>query len=155
LTSLRRPAEALAAWDRAIELARSDDERVHSLRTSRALVLVYLGQIGQALDDVATIPKTGPDAGLIHYNDACIFAAAAAAAPQDVARTPAERASLAERYTARALAALTEAGRAGYFRDPAKVPHLRADRDFDSLRSRADFQLLMMDLAMPDDPFAR
>ena len=29
------------------------------------------------------------------------------------------------------------------------------DHDLDPLRSRADFQELMMDLNFPDDPFAR
>jgi hypothetical protein len=29
------------------------------------------------------------------------------------------------------------------------------DRDLDPLRSRPDFQVLMMDLSFPSDPFAR
>jgi serine/threonine-protein kinase len=32
---------------------------------------------------------------------------------------------------------------------------MRRDHDLDPLRSRPDFQLLMMDLEFPDDPFAR
>jgi hypothetical protein len=32
---------------------------------------------------------------------------------------------------------------------------MRRDTDLDPLRLRPDFQLLLMDLAMPDDPFAR
>ncbi len=32
---------------------------------------------------------------------------------------------------------------------------MRRDTDLDPLRLRTDFQLLMMDLAFPDDPFAR
>ena len=32
---------------------------------------------------------------------------------------------------------------------------MRIDPDLDSLRSRPDFQLLLMDLAMPDNAFAR
>jgi hypothetical protein len=32
---------------------------------------------------------------------------------------------------------------------------MQKDSDLDPLRPRADFQLLMMDLSMPDDPFAR
>jgi hypothetical protein len=34
------------------------------------------------------------------------------------------------------------------------VASMRKDPAFDPLRSRPDFQLLMMDLVMPDDPFA-
>jgi hypothetical protein len=36
-----------------------------------------------------------------------------------------------------------------------KLDILRTDTDLDSLRSRLDFRILMMDLAMPADPFAR
>ena len=45
---------------------------------------------------------------------------------------------------------LREAVTAG-FRDLA---HIRTDTDLDPLRSRPDFQLLMMDLAFPAEPFA-
>jgi hypothetical protein len=37
----------------------------------------------------------------------------------------------------------------------SNLAHMRRDTDLDPLRSRLDFQLLMMDLAMPDDVFAR
>jgi tetratricopeptide (TPR) repeat protein len=155
LTSLRRPAEALAEWDRAIELARDGDVRIHSLRASRALVLAYQGEFHSALEEVTTIPTTGPDSGLIHYNEACLFAVAAAAEAKDVVRSPADRALLVEGYALRALASLAEARRAGYFREPSKVARMQSDKDLDPLRSRPDFQALLMDLAMPADPFTR
>jgi serine/threonine-protein kinase len=50
----------------------------------------------------------------------------------------------------RAMNALHRAAAAGF----RSVAWLRRDPDLDPLRSRLDFQLLMMDLAMPDDPFA-
>src|SRR5262249_52162577 len=50
-----------------------------------------------------------------------------------------------------AMTALRQAVEAGY-RDLA---HLRSDPDLDPLRRRPDFRLLMMDLAMPAEPFAR
>ena len=33
--------------------------------------------------------------------------------------------------------------------------HMRVDTDLDPIRSRPDFQMLELDLAMPADPFAR
>ena len=33
--------------------------------------------------------------------------------------------------------------------------HMQTDTDLDSLRNRPDFQLLMMDLAFPAEPFTR
>ena len=54
-------------------------------------------------------------------------------------------------YAVRAVATLRRAVAAGF----RNLNTLRKDRDLNPLRSRPDFQLLMMDLAMPGDPFAR
>ena len=51
----------------------------------------------------------------------------------------------------KAVAALSQAIALG-FRD---LNWMNSDSDLDPLRSRPDFRLLMMDLAMPADPFAR
>jgi serine/threonine-protein kinase len=51
----------------------------------------------------------------------------------------------------RAMEWLRRAVAAGY----QHVALMRKDPDLDPLRSRPDFQLLMMDLEFPDDPFAR
>ena len=59
-------------------------------------------------------------------------------------------ASVRERLALEAVATLRQAIAAGY-RDLA---HIRSDSLLDPLRARPDFQLLMMDLAMPADPFA-
>ena len=77
------------------------------------------------------------------------------AAANDVASSPEERAALVEQHAAHAISALAEARRAGYFRDASKVANMRSDRDVDPLRSRPDFQELLLDLAFPTDPFAR
>jgi tetratricopeptide (TPR) repeat protein len=89
-----------------------------------------------------------PNLALDQYHLACDHArlaqlAGAAGSGLSAAEGPAER------Y--RAPGCLRAAVAAG-FRDLARI---RADADLDVLRSRGDFQLLMMDLAMPDDPFAR
>ena len=49
------------------------------------------------------------------------------------------------------MAALCQAVATGY----RNLDQLRKDRDLALLRPRADFRLLMMDLAMPAEPFAR
>jgi eukaryotic-like serine/threonine-protein kinase len=55
---------------------------------------------------------------------------------------------------AEAIAAMSTLKRAveGGYRN---FQHMRGDPDLDPLRPRPDFQLLMMDLAMPAIPFAR
>jgi hypothetical protein len=50
----------------------------------------------------------------------------------------------------RAMDTLRRAVAAGY----GALAHMQADTDLDPLRDRDDFRLLMMDLAMPADPFA-
>ena len=62
-----------------------------------------------------------------------------------------------EQLAARSVLPLNRALIAGFFRNEDRVGLLLNDfnTDLDSLRSRPDFQLLMMDLAMPADPFAR
>jgi serine/threonine-protein kinase len=61
--------------------------------------------------------------------------------------TPAEGSTQFDRAMVDLLRAVAD----GY-RDLA---FLRTTTDLDPLRSRPDFQLLMMDLEFPDDPFAR
>ena len=57
----------------------------------------------------------------------------------------------AEDEADRAIAALFRAAGMGYRDARAR----RTESALDPLRSRDDFRLLMMDLAMPADPFAR
>jgi hypothetical protein len=51
----------------------------------------------------------------------------------------------------RAMTWLHKAASGGY----CNFAWMRIDPDLDALRSRPDFQLLMMDLAFPEDPLAR
>jgi tetratricopeptide (TPR) repeat protein len=83
------------------------------------------------------------------YNAACylgLLVKGAASAPWPDAK----RAAIALSYGNRAVASLRMALDRGY-RNPGLI---RTDPDLDSLRSRPDFQLLMMDLAFPAEPFA-
>ena len=66
-----------------------------------------------------------------------------------------EREAAADRYAAAAVACLVKAGEAGYFRIASAFHEMGKDADLDSLRSRVDFRIAAMDLAFPDDPFAR
>ena len=51
----------------------------------------------------------------------------------------------------KAMESLRRAVAAGW----SRPDHMRADTDLDPIRSRPDFQMLVLDLAMPDEPFAR
>ena len=120
-----------------------------------AAVLYEMGRRGeaktayqQALVQHIRLPnKSAVD----QFNIACLHGRVAAfiVAEGDGA-TPAQRAEVA-RHLDQAMAALFAAAEAGY-RKPSKYA---ADPDLELLRSRADFQRLLMDLAFPGDPFAK
>ena len=88
LTDQHRAAEYRRDWDRAIELADKDGERIPGLMASRALVIAYQGETRRAVAAIAAVPRAGPDSGVIFYNEACILARAAAAAANDVTSSP-------------------------------------------------------------------
>jgi serine/threonine-protein kinase len=111
------------------ELGRRD-EAFEALERARAL---FEGLPGEPLD---------------LYNLACIDARLVVLAQSD----PAGKAVAArgDAYADRAIAALRRAVDAGYHR----VDSLRKDPDLAPLRSRDDFQRILLDAAFPDDAFA-
>jgi serine/threonine-protein kinase len=156
-----KPAEALAAFERALaimqKLADANPDVTH-WQSKLALNLCFVGssqqKAGRTSEGAASIrkavaiwerlPTLTPDA---RYNLACSHATLAGmAADPNSGMTAAEGRAEAER----AMHWLRHAVAAGY----RKLDLMRKDADLDPLRSRDDFQLLMMDLAMPADPFA-
>ncbi len=109
-----------------------------------SLALRALGRPAEArcaLDRARAIYERQPPEQHTLYNLACACSILAALAEGDERRA----------YADRAMAALRRAVDTGS-RD---IPMLRSDRDLDSLRSRPDFQMLLLDVAFPNDPFAR
>src|SRR5262249_255480 len=85
------------------------------------------------------------------YNLACAYSLESAAVGQlDGNRSP-EDLIESRRSADLAIAALRQAFLAGW----KDVGHTNQDTDLDPLRPRPDFQVLMMDMAFPDHPFAR
>jgi serine/threonine-protein kinase len=157
-----KPAEALAAFERALatmqELA-DINPNVPRWQSDLALSLESIGGIqlkaGRTAEGVASVrraiaiwkrlPSPTP---YDLYNWAATHALlAAVAAERGSGMTAAEGRAHAER----AMESLRLAVAAGY----RKLEIIRTDRDLDPLRSRRDFQDLMMDLEFPDDPLAR
>src|SRR5262249_17534106 len=94
------------------------------------------------------LPQNDPS--FFPYDEACVYALLSALVGRPgVAPSPPERAEIGN-YQERAMTALRRAIALG-FRD---ADLMRSDRDLDALRSRPDFQKMLMDLAFPADPFA-
>jgi serine/threonine protein kinase len=131
LDRLNRPAEALADWERALEL---DDGSLRTrLRLTRALALAKAGEPAKALfaaDELSSSEKLGSRE---LYDLSCVCAIAAAKIP----------AADADRHAARAVVLLRQAFASGY----SNVTHMLQDADLDSLRARPDYIDLLWDLA--------
>jgi serine/threonine protein kinase/Flp pilus assembly protein TadD len=134
LVRLNRPAEAVADFDRALEL--DDGTARTAIRLDRASALVRAGQPGRGIAEANEAAAGSKLTGAQFYDLACVFALAAG---PNSALSPAD----AERAAARALEVLRLAFANGY-RD---VAHMLKDSDLDSLRHRADYADLLWDLA--------
>jgi tetratricopeptide (TPR) repeat protein len=161
LNQTGKPAEALASFEQAItimqKLADSSPD-VMEWQTEMANNLGFVGgmhlKAGRNADAVASLrravkllaqlPSLRP-AEL--YNLACGHAMLAGLAGKPGAGV---NATEGRAEADRAMGWLRKAVAAGY----RKLTILQTDADLESLRVRPDFQLLLMDLGFPDDPFA-
>jgi serine/threonine protein kinase len=101
----------------------------------------------KAVDIMEPLSNLQPS-GYDLYNLACFRSLLAGIAADPASgMTAADVRSLGEQ----AVATLRRAVTAGL----EDVAYMRKDRDLDAIRSRPDFQLLLMDLAFPAEPFAR
>jgi serine/threonine-protein kinase len=159
--AIGKPTEALVSCDRACALREALVLANPSLAAYRSDLAVTLGVIGavkqaagqfttagtafrQAIGILDGLSAPGPDD---YYNLACYHArlAGLAGAPGSGV-TPEGAGTEADR----AMEYLRRAASTGF-----RMRSLIAmDRDLDSLRSRRDFQILLLDLTFPEDPFA-
>ena len=162
LRTIGKPIEALASSEKARSLRESlirANPSVTEYRSDLAVTLGIIGNLkraaGQYSEAAASfrkaivllegLPSRTPED---HYNAACYHASLAGVADQIRAGiTSAEARTEAEH----AMADLRRAVTSGF----RMLSLIAIDHDLDPLRSRADFQELMMDLTFPDDPFAR
>jgi tetratricopeptide (TPR) repeat protein/tRNA A-37 threonylcarbamoyl transferase component Bud32 len=160
----RHADRAIASFERAraiLEKVVEANPTVTLFQTRLAMNHAFVGQVRQregrpadaafefrrAVALVAHVTELQPN-GYNLYNHACYLSLLSGVAGQKGSGlTAGEAHSLA----AQAVEALRRAAAAGS-RD---FDFMRRDPDLDPLRSRRDFQLLMMDLAFPDAPFAR
>jgi serine/threonine protein kinase len=134
LASLQRHAEALADWDKAVELS-APNQRL-ALRIDRAESLVLAGKVEQAVAEVAELTKLTIWDGRQLYNLACVYSLASS---KDVAKQ--------DEYAQRAVALLRQAIKRGFM----DVAQMKKDSDLDPLRQREDFQELMAELEKSKD----
>jgi tetratricopeptide (TPR) repeat protein/tRNA A-37 threonylcarbamoyl transferase component Bud32 len=133
LDDMGRSLDAVADWDRAIQL--DGDHPRAPYRISRAVCLAHAGALDKAIAVADAIRGEKELNGLVLYNCACVYAIAARALKQDP--------QPAERHAVHAMELLAQARTAGYFKSATNQKLLRTDKDLESLRSRADFKKLV------------
>ena len=146
LESLGRHTEAVADWDRVVELNDDPADRV-VLRLLRSMALVrtrdYIRGVLEAEALARAQPASSRQAGVDLYNFACVFALASAAARVDERLETAERQRRADSYADTALDWLKRAAGSGFFDDPKHRDQARQDRDLASLRDRPEYRNLL------------
>jgi hypothetical protein len=130
LSLLRRHAEALRDWKRALEL---DGNSGGGPRLGQAIAGVHPEDAAKAVAEADLLAAGKDVAGQTLYDAACVCALAAGKTNDVPTR---------ERYAALAVALLREAVAKGY----ADLPRMNTDKDLDSLRDRADFRELVAGL---------
>jgi tetratricopeptide (TPR) repeat protein len=126
---LRRYAEALPDWDRAIEL--SPPQEQPGFRAVRATTRVNAGLVAEAVAEVAALTQMAHWNAGQWYDFACVYALASG-----------KNTNKKQEYADRAVELLHQAVKAGW-KDAA---HMKKDTDLDSLRGREDFQKLLREL---------
>jgi tetratricopeptide (TPR) repeat protein len=155
-----KPAEALAAFERAIAIMQKladANPSVTQWQSELAFNLSMVGGLhlkaGRTAEAVASLRRAVANWMRLSsrtprdlYNLSCSHAKLA-----DLAAEPGSGMTAAEGQAEsdRAMEWLRQAVAAGY----RKLSIMRTDTDLDPLRSRPDFRLLIMDLEFPADPF--
>jgi tetratricopeptide (TPR) repeat protein len=133
LRPLKRQAEALEEWDKALALA--EGKLREEYRADRARTLMHLGRPADALREAAELEANPSLASGTLYGLAAVHALASAAAKAD--------APAAESQAARALELLAKARSADSPADPDDVRAMKEDEDLAPLRSRPEFRRLL------------
>jgi eukaryotic-like serine/threonine-protein kinase len=145
LTSLKQYPDALADWDRTIELARKNQQ--HEFKLLRAEALVRSGNYRTAVQDADRLTPAG--SGNVFLRFARIYSLAAGSVGADEKLPPSERKKLADQYAARAIEILVAAHAKNHFKSPSSMGNLQEDPELQALRERPEFKKLISAVQAP------
>jgi serine/threonine protein kinase len=129
---LKRHAEAVADWDKSVELSPGPEQLV--LRMKRAACRARAGQMDAAIHEAEQLVKNA-NAGML-LNAACVFALAAARPDETAGPLPKEECAK------RAVALLRQA----IAKDVKIAEQIERNDDLKALRDREDFKKLLAEL---------
>ncbi len=132
---------------RALTKARLDDLSALALLGDQVGDLLKVGEGARGVSAASTFYC------MLSYDAACVHAALAQRTLQDQGKPHAERQRLAGQDLEHTVELLDKARSEGTSKRRIHLEEVRRERLLDPLRSDRRFQLLMMDLTFPDDPF--
>ena len=135
---LGRYAEAVKDWDRLIEVEVESKRRY--CRMCRMAALARAGSHGPATAEAASLLARPDLPNEWLYELACVYALCVGPARSDGQLLTAERAKLADRYSAQSLALLERLRKNGYFRDQKRLKLLMEDADLSLLTGLSEFK---------------
>jgi tetratricopeptide (TPR) repeat protein len=136
--ALNHWADAVADWDRVVELA-PEPERTFR-RGERAAALANAGQYVRAAAEAEALLEGSPSDGVV-FNLTATYTTCITAARADTHLSPTQKTALEDRYGAQVIALLRRLHARGFFKDPYHRKLLRInDSDDNPLRSRADYR---------------
>jgi tetratricopeptide (TPR) repeat protein len=149
-TRLERREDAAKDWRRMIEISEGQADIL--MRLYRPFALVFLGDHARATAEIETLVAEGRTQGRNLFLFAVVHSLASAAVADDARLPPAERQKLADTYGGRAIEMLRKARAAGLFKNPGQLAELKESKDLKTVRSRPDFQKLLVELETEAKP---
>jgi tetratricopeptide (TPR) repeat protein len=138
---LGRWKEAVADWDRLLELDQSPDR--WKRRVLRTLDLARAGEHARAAAEAGALENDPAVSGDGLWTMAIAYARSSKEAGSDSRLAAAERDALAERYAGSAVALLRKLKGMGKFKSIGEAVQLRTEPALQPLRGRPDFQKLL------------
>jgi tetratricopeptide (TPR) repeat protein len=137
LLVLERYPEAMADWDRVLELETGADRPGYIIQRARTREL--MGAHREGTSEVDELIQPSDASAEIVYEASRIYSLACRAAQMDSHLGDNERRKLADTYATRSFELLSRARNSGYFKNEKQVKDFKADPDFQSLRDDQRF----------------
>jgi eukaryotic-like serine/threonine-protein kinase len=141
LPGLNKHREAAAEWFRVFEL--STGQIPTKYRAKLAVALLYADSLDRALDQAKLVETPSGVSADDCYCLGRLYARAAGAVRKDNAVPIDQRDRSFESHISKALAWLTSAAEAGYFKDQEERDGAKLDEDFKVLHAREEFRALL------------
>jgi eukaryotic-like serine/threonine-protein kinase len=136
-SDMRRDADALPDWERAMALTTGPDQLW--VRVGQAVTVARLGDHARAVTETDSLAPLAKTTGEVLYRLACAYSLCAEAVSHDARVPSVDQKRLADDYAAKALDMLRKAAAVKYFNVPANKEKLEKSVDLNGVRLQPGF----------------